>query len=90
MIETKQAGRADWLRYADAPDGEVLVQVFSCMTGVITGMSTAKQDRTGRITITYTDGSTESAECPDVELHHPDTGEVAILDAVQGQRKAAR
>src|SRR5690606_9982131 len=51
----------------------------------LTGVQSAKQDRAGRITLTYTDGTTEAADCPDFELSECENFFSAI-DAVQSHR----
>jgi hypothetical protein len=54
--------------FRDLPRGQVRWIVPPNLHVLLTGAQNAKQDRTGRVTLTYTDGTTESRKCAhDVE-----------------------
>ena len=54
---------------------------------LLTGVDYARQDRSGKITVTYSDGTTESAACPDYELMEMDSFKVCSV--VQNRARAA-
>jgi len=48
--------------------GQVNFMVPPAIQTLMTGVKHATQDRHGLVTLTYTDHSTESARCPDIDL----------------------
>ncbi len=58
------------MKYTDLPDGEAIFISPLKIQAIITGACMAKQDKTGAITLTYEDGTTEKA----VFNNPPDVG----------------
>ncbi len=54
---------------------------------LMSGVSMAAQDRHGNITLRYTDGTTETAACPDIEMKD-ETSFFRIVSTVQDRARS--
>ena len=53
------------------------------INAMMTGVQYAAQDKSGTITLTYTDGETESADCSDLDINDIENGIFGITSLVQ-------
>jgi hypothetical protein len=56
------------------------------MAGLVQNGGAVSQDKTGRITLRYSDGSEESADCPDFQVSEADSL-LAIVSLVQDRAR---
>lgn len=74
-------------KWRDLPKGLVTYSIPTKIVAMMGGVSMAKQDGTGKITLTYQDNSTESADLPNFELIDMDNEAFfSVISAVQDKR----
>lgn len=74
------------MSYRNLADGMANWLVAPKFQAILHGVASARQNNRGTVTLTYVDGTTEPAECPEFELSAHEECFVAAIEAVQGKR----